>query len=203
MHKINSAYGRYYNRKYERTGHVFEGRYKSILITDEKYLLSVIRYIHQNPVRAKIAKKPQDYNWSSDGFYRNNKQGFVDIDFILDIISSNRRTAITEYMKFMDLEETGDYENVDIIGKDVEVKGDEFDLLDESLEPLDKLLEETGANSYAIDLIKSGSRKRSLTKYKIEFIKRALRIGYSPRQISEHINTTAQAIINLKERYNL
>jgi REP element-mobilizing transposase RayT len=84
MHLINSRYGRYYNGKYGCTGHVFEGRYKGILVKDDKYLLSLLKYIHQNPLRANMTNKVEDYKWCSDRYYRNNKTDFVDIDFILN-----------------------------------------------------------------------------------------------------------------------
>ncbi len=65
MRDLASKYAIYYNRKYELKGHVFEGRYKSCLITTDEYFLQTSRYIHLNPVKANIVKKPSDYRWSS------------------------------------------------------------------------------------------------------------------------------------------
>ncbi len=61
MHRMNSNFGRYYNRDRSRTGSVFEGRYKAFPIENENYLLSVIRYIHRNPVRAGICSSVDEY----------------------------------------------------------------------------------------------------------------------------------------------
>ncbi len=65
MHYLNSSYSTYFNVKYKRVGHLFQGRYKSVIVDKEEYLLELTRYIHLNPVRAKMVKKPGDYTWSS------------------------------------------------------------------------------------------------------------------------------------------
>ncbi len=65
MHGLNSAYTGYFNRKYNRKGHLFQGRYKGILVEKEAYLLPLSRYIHLNPFRAGLVKKPEQYEWSS------------------------------------------------------------------------------------------------------------------------------------------
>ncbi|MBM4331877.1 MAG: transposase [Deltaproteobacteria bacterium] len=56
MRKLLTWYAQYYNRRHRRTGHLFENRYKSILCEEENYLLALVRYIHLNPVRAKLVK---------------------------------------------------------------------------------------------------------------------------------------------------
>jgi len=68
MHRINSNFGKYYNISYRRSGHVFQDRYKGLLVKDDKYLLSLLRYVHQNPVKANMCKNVCDYKWSSDYF---------------------------------------------------------------------------------------------------------------------------------------
>jgi len=109
MHRINNQYSKYYNRKNNRTGYVYENRYKGILVKDDKYLLSLIRYVHQNPVRAGICNKVRDYKWNSDVYYRQNIIGkIVNIDFILSLFSQNRSDAIRLYSNFMDDEEIKD-----------------------------------------------------------------------------------------------
>jgi hypothetical protein len=65
MKHINQTYTQWFNRRYERVGHVFQGRYKSTLIDNDSHLLEVCRYIVNNPVRAGIARAPKDYSWSS------------------------------------------------------------------------------------------------------------------------------------------
>lgn len=66
---INTKYAMNFNRQRDRVGHVFQDRYKSQAILDDKYLLQVIRYVHNNPVKAKMVKSFKDYSWSSYNEY--------------------------------------------------------------------------------------------------------------------------------------
>ncbi|MGH9363695.1 MAG: transposase, partial [Thermoanaerobaculia bacterium] len=69
MQNILFRYTRYWNRRYKKTGHLFQGRYKAILCDQESYLLELIRYLHLNPVRSKIVGDPGEYRWSSHRAY--------------------------------------------------------------------------------------------------------------------------------------
>jgi putative transposase len=65
MRQLNGVYTQAYNRKYQKVGHLFQGRFKSILVEKETYLLELCRYIVLNPVRAKMVTHPRYYTWSS------------------------------------------------------------------------------------------------------------------------------------------
>lgn len=65
MKHINASYAIYFNKKYKRSGHLWQGRYKSWYVTDEAYLYTLINYIHNNPVKAKIVDKSEEYRYSS------------------------------------------------------------------------------------------------------------------------------------------
>ncbi|SES81618.1 REP element-mobilizing transposase RayT [Natronincola peptidivorans] len=67
--RITVGYVQWHNLKYGRTGHLFQNRYRSETIEDESYLIAVLRYIHQNPVKAKIVQRAEEYMWSSYGEY--------------------------------------------------------------------------------------------------------------------------------------
>jgi len=117
MHYINGSYTNYINIKRRRSGHLFQGRYKSILIDRDSYLLELSRYIHLNPVRANIVKKPKDYPYSSYGAYiSKDKEDIVYQDLILGMISKDKKDARKEYKKFVDetigLELRNPFENV-------------------------------------------------------------------------------------------
>lgn len=73
MNKINSRYAMYYNKKNGRTGVVFNERFKSEAIEDKSYLITCIRYIHQNPVKSLMCKRTYDYKFSSIHAYRCSK----------------------------------------------------------------------------------------------------------------------------------
>ncbi len=76
LQSIGRLYVQYFNYTYQRTGTLWEGRYKSTLIDSERYLLTCMRYIEMNPVRAKMVAYPSDYPWSS---YLANAQGVADV----------------------------------------------------------------------------------------------------------------------------
>ena len=74
MKGINLAYAQHYKRKYRHTGHFWQDRYKSIIISKDEYLLACGSYVELNPVRAKMAEDPKDYRWSSYTAYAYGKR---------------------------------------------------------------------------------------------------------------------------------
>lgn len=103
MQGVNQTYTMYFNRRYRTVGHLFQGRYKAILCDREAYLLSLLKYIHQNPIRAKIAERIDAYPWSSHHAYtgKNNPLGLVDTDLVLRMFSESRSRARAKYREFM------------------------------------------------------------------------------------------------------
>ena len=80
MKRIGVSYVYFYNHKYERCGHLFQDRFRSEVVEDERYLFTVWRYILQNPVSAGSCEKPEDYPYSSAKEYLIGKLGITDID---------------------------------------------------------------------------------------------------------------------------
>ena len=72
MQNLSFRYTRHINRRRKRIGHLFQGRFKSIMVDSERYLKELVRYIHLNPVRAGIVKLPNQYQWSSHNVYLGN-----------------------------------------------------------------------------------------------------------------------------------
>ncbi len=102
-HAVNSAYTTYFNIKRKRSGHLFQGRYKSIVIEKDAYLLEVSRYIHLNPVRAGIVQKPEDYALSSYRSYLLPKEEtIVSRELIWRMISRSRKEAPARYREFVE-----------------------------------------------------------------------------------------------------
>jgi putative transposase len=90
MQSISSRYAKLHNCKYKKIGHLFQGRFKSKLITDENYLLELCYYIHMNPVKAKICASIDEYPWSSHHYYKNKiSPTWVNISCINGIIFNN------------------------------------------------------------------------------------------------------------------
>ncbi len=102
MHGINSRYTGYFNRRYNRSGHLFQGRYKAIIVDKDAYLLSLSRYLHLNPVRANIVDKPELYRWSSyPGFIgKGRKYNWVEYSWILSCFGDDTARAMKRYKKY-------------------------------------------------------------------------------------------------------
>ena len=91
MHYINGSYTTYVNTKRKRSGHLFQGRYKSIVVDTDSYLLELSRYIHQNPVRAGIQDRPEDYQYSSYRNYLQQEEGdLVSRKLTFQLLSCNQ-----------------------------------------------------------------------------------------------------------------
>jgi len=105
MRKLLTWYAQYFNRRHRRTGHLFENRYKSILCDEDNYLLALIRYIHLNPVRAKLVAELEQldrYHWTGHrAIIGKTKHSWMDTDRVLAEFGSTRRKALYEYRRFM------------------------------------------------------------------------------------------------------
>lgn len=88
MKEINSEYGREYNKAQNRVGYVFRDRFKSKTIYSQEYLLKCIKYIHMNPVKAKITIKEEDYEFSSYSSYLNNNE--IDSNILKLVFNSEK-----------------------------------------------------------------------------------------------------------------
>ncbi|MCU7960623.1 MAG: transposase [gamma proteobacterium symbiont of Bathyaustriella thionipta] len=103
MRHLNGVYTQRYNRLHKRVGHVFQGRYKAILVQKENYLLELARYIVLNPVRARMARSAKDWSWSS---YRataglTETCPWLTTDWILARFSRRKQAAMQQYRAFV------------------------------------------------------------------------------------------------------
>jgi len=103
MQHINSAYTTYFNVKRQRSGHLFQGRYKSILVQADEYAKELSRYIHLNPVRAGMVETPEEYQWSSYMYYavKKEKPEWLFTDFILGYFGEKHPVAQQKYKAFV------------------------------------------------------------------------------------------------------
>ena len=95
LHHVNGAYTTYYNVKRRRPGHLFQGRYRALLVEMESYGQELSRYIHLNPFRAALVEAPEDYPWSSYCVYigLKRKSSWLETRPILSYFSSQERVA--------------------------------------------------------------------------------------------------------------
>jgi REP element-mobilizing transposase RayT len=194
MQRINNRYSKYYNIKEKRTGRNFGKRYTDRLVNEERYLLTVVKYIHRNPVKANICDNTFDYEFSSDNAYRINIDERVNIHMILDMFSLDRNKAIKKYIEFMENEE-------EYIPKEIKVNlkknFDEKAPIIIKNKTCDQILKEVCISKEIYYLIKNKSKKQYLTKYKLEYIKNAMKLNYSYKEIGANINVSGNAVMNL------
>jgi len=200
MHQINNQYSKLFNSKYNRVGHVFQGRYKAIHVQDERYLLQLLRYVHQNPVQAGMCEKVNEYKWSSDIYYRGNIKDFIDTSIVLEMLSRKTQIALKKYEEFMNEEEIRDFDKMKAIGEEAyQIMCSNRKRITER-KRLDEILIDTDVSIEDYKLIKEASRKRHLIEYKLAYANNARKLKYTNKEIGENIGLTESAIKELVRR---
>ena len=103
MRQLNGVYTQHFNRSHDRVGHVFQGRYKAVIVQKDSYLLELSRYIVLNPVRARMVRSVKDWPWSS---YRascgmSSSPDCLSTDGLLSAFARTRKVAIERYRDFV------------------------------------------------------------------------------------------------------
>lgn len=210
MFYLNNTVGKYLGRELNRTGHIFQGRFTSELVDTDAYLIWCLRYIHRNPVKAHMCKNVDSYKWSSHYYYRKGISSFVDSDFILKVISENKRLAIKQYLELVNRDDhksgpSADYEEIKRLFNynDKPLFYNNQDTIIPEKKSLDEILISLNFDSEFKELIKSGSSKHLLTPYKIEFIKTALSSKYTLKEIGEFLSISQSAMSKFLSRHNI
>jgi putative transposase len=198
MQFLNSSYTTYYNKKRKRIGHLFQGRYKAILVDKDSYLETLSRYIHLNPVRAHLVKQPEDYLWSSYRYYLSSDKipEFLNTKFTLSLFSSNKgeykdfvEEGLNQKIKnpFKDIKANlilGDKKFIkDIKNKYLKDKQSSRDLAD-----LRELKKDAIHQDRIIDILKKEKslKEKARTKWTIYFLRKYT--GYTLGEISGKVN---------------
>lgn len=173
-------YARMINTRMKRIGHLFQGRYKAILVDSDIYIRELIRYIHLNPVRAKMVTNAVDYIWSSHRAYLGMTSiSWLTTDWLLSIFSEKRSSATIKYHLFMQEDtndsmykifHTGNQKGYDILGDDTFVnKFSSVQIFDVSNISFDNLLNAISKH-YMIDLSELQSRSQKHRNSRIRAI---------------------------------
>jgi REP element-mobilizing transposase RayT len=199
MRQLNGIYTQASNRRHQRVGHLFQGRFKAILVDSDAYLLEVCRYVVLNPVRAYMVKKTEDWSWSS---YRataglESSAPWLAVDGILAQFAKRRSLAQQRYEQFV-------AEGIKSESPWVNIKGQVF-LGDEQFVQRMQSLIQTGNDDVQIPLAQRRPPPPSLEKITDRSPDRNAAIvdaystgGYSYQQIAEHFGihfTTVGKII--------
>jgi len=181
--KIAISYAYYFNNKYKRVGHLFQDRYKSETIEDEAYLLSVIRYVHNNPEKAEITKK-EKYKWSSYPNYLdllNHHREILEIKEILEMFSSDIERALKEFIHY-----SNQYEEKNFLEMEETIKSE-----------IDKEIVNEYINGYlkSRNLKKEDLKRREHTKQKEDLIQQLIkRSNLSKRKIAILIGVNRETV---------
>jgi putative transposase len=126
LQNLAFRYTRWFNRKTDRSGHLFQGRYKAVLVTGDSQLLQLVRYIHLNPVRAKLVKDPKDWTWSGHRTYLGREDlTWLDARWVLRFFDRDDAAARRRYERFvLDGLSEGRREEFHVGGDDPRIVGD-------------------------------------------------------------------------------
>ena len=103
MRQLNGVYSQHINRTYGRVGHLFQGRFKGVLVDKDSYLLELARYVVLNPVRAGMVRRPDEWPWSSYLATAGIEEApsFLVTDWLLGVFGDDRKRAVAEYRRFV------------------------------------------------------------------------------------------------------
>lgn len=185
--RINIRFARRYNNKYEKIGHVFQDRFKSEVIHNDGHLVQVMRYIHNNPVKANMVNKAEEYTWSSYNSYINKKDRLIHSktkDMIMEIFSG----SIEEYKKFHLMDDTEEF---------LEIKED----LEREREERARRIISDYCKKYKVSKLEELANKRHILE---EIIIEMLNKSRLPhRRIAEMTGTTRGIVNNIQKKYKI
>jgi len=218
MQRLLVRYTKYFNVRNRKEGHLFQGRYKATICRKENYLLQLVRYMHLNPIRAKIVEDASGWRWSSHLQYMcGSKNMMVDEDEVLKCFSDDKSEARAMYKRFM-----GDFEKNEP-GK--EQYPDSFVPYPDKEEYVEKQKDMNGSGikqqklrtqlpegelnqifiniciSSAIEpeIIKGDSKKKEVAGKRKEFIIKAYNAGYKAADIARFISRTPSFISKITD----
>jgi len=178
MRRIGASYVYWYNWQYDRKGHLFQDRYKSEPVEDDTYFLTVLRYIHQNPLKAGITNKIELYKWSSYQEYIQEAK-IVDVEFALAMFAGDRDQAIEEFRDF-----------------NLAVNKDQcLDIAPEKKTISDKMIRQLVLDKYKIELASLHSEKSETQMEILKYLKGLE--GASLRQMSRLTGFTVNKIYRI------
>jgi REP-associated tyrosine transposase len=205
MRQLNGVYTQAFNKRYNRTGHLFQGRYKAILIQKDSHLLEVCRYVVLNPLRARRVENPRDWKWSSYGATsgRETAHPCLTTDWVLLQFSSQGGKAEQEYCKFV----SGGIGNGSVwneVRGQTLLGGDEFvQSLADHLTRHNKVPEIPKSQRFAarpgLDKLFSAGVRKDRRKRDPKIVQAVEQHGYTQRAIADHLGmhySTISQIVN-------
>jgi putative transposase len=196
LQSLLTGYARRFNKIHHRRGHLFEGRYKAIMCDRDSYLLELVRYIHLNPVRAKVVKRPGDWQWSGHKEYLGKEKiGLIDSGPVMGELRTAARyeAFVRDGAKVNYRAEWHPGDGAPFLGPERFVKK----IAKESVLPsisrrasLNDLLKRVGAKSgFSAEILLRKGRLASIVNARDQFIRKAvLEQGYLASQVAHFLN---------------
>ncbi len=193
MRQLNGVYTQLFNKLHGRTGHLFQGRYKAILIQKDSHLLEVCRYVVLNPVRAKMVETPEDYPWSSylATAGKGKPHPCLATDWVLGQFSGKRGKAEQEYRKFVRWGIGQKTIWTEVRGQALLGEEKFVDQLVDYLKKKQDIPEIPRSQRYAhrpsLEKLFSGDARTNVRKRRSAVIKAVEQYGYRVREIAAHL----------------
>ncbi len=193
MRQLNGVYTQLFNKWHGRIGHLFQGRYKAILIQKDSHLLEVCRYVVLNPVRARMFEKPEEWNWSSYLATVGKAKPYpcLTTDWVLGQFSRKRSKAEKEYRQFV---QWGIGQNTiwtEVRGQALLGEEGFVDKLVDHLKEHTDIPEIPRSQRYAtrpsLEKLFSSNVRMNLGKRRGAIVKAVEQYGYRQREIAEHL----------------
>jgi REP element-mobilizing transposase RayT len=217
MQRLLTSYTKHFNKKYNKIGHLFQGRYKSIICEKDSYLLELVRYIHLNPFRAGLVNRPLDWEWSGHKEYFVDNSKLVDNMEVLGMLGANLKQAVKNYADFVRdgskmgkrknfyPEEKMPYVGSDAFIDDLAIQHEDLitnrlpeKRIDIGASLKDILARVAKENNVLVDSVVKGVKTSDVTKARTLFIVRAMESGYKGKDIAGLINCSESNITKVK-----
>lgn len=219
MHWLNVSYAVYFNIKRNRKGHLFQGRFKAFLVNADEYAQVLSRYIHLNPVRAKLTQKPEDYRWSSYNALigKVEEPEWLETNYLLGHFHKTRKKAILLFRKYCEEGNMDSFKNPwedavqgFILGNTKFVKWIQEKLLSSDVDEkeipqlrkiklrptLDKVVEEVSKEfgSQVVDILRTGKKRNRAREIAIYLS--LLHTGLTGKEIGDYFGQVSGARIS-------
>jgi len=203
MQRVQSVFAHKYNKPRSRIGHVFQGRYHAFVVSNDRYLLSLLRYIHMNPVRAGLVEDPGDWEYSSHGYYWA-REGMC--DFVRCVPGLGGGAGVAKYRALMSQGRTS--EELPTYGvfigevEDIERLGDEM-FIDRRCEH--RAIEEA-VSAYCREAkvdpsaIRSRDRRRPIAQERTRLLSELYAKGYQSVAVARYFGISPAAVLDAARR---
>lgn len=208
---LNMKYAHYFNKKYQTSGYVFQGRFHSVIVLNDDYLLTLLKYIHENPLLAALVEKIEEYPYSSDGFYRAGKD--ANLGCLVPIPGFENDDCREKYLALMQSDRSisdlpieehyiGTPDEIARIERRRNKKTKAAEGKERRLTiPLrERILQLLDQEKVTLDEVQAKSRKRKISGKRNRIMAKLYQEGYSPTEIGHLCRRTPVAVLHAAQK---